>query len=212
MFSKIVCALFVGAIGVQALANNYVESEMLDSQLVDGAVEMMEQRLGRNLSDDEVEKLVEEMLSSEAAQIASDEMILDAQILPTAGVSIVVNRASQRMTVSWPGGQDTFPVSTGGGRKCPKNGRACYNAGTPARSGITGQTYTGNSKFSNLFRVPLPWATHLWGGFYIHAAPAGTEGLLGTRASGGCIRTPYAKAKMIVELIRRHGPATYTIN
>lgn len=41
-------------------------------------------------------------------------------------------------------------------------------------------------------------------GTYIHAAPAGTEGQLGTPTSSGCVRVLPSNAKKIVDIVRAH--------
>jgi hypothetical protein len=40
------------------------------------------------------------------------------------------------------------------------------------------------------------------GGYALHTAPPGTEGLLGYRASHGCVRMPYEKAEMLFHFIQ----------
>lgn len=59
--------------------------------------------------------------------------------------------------------------------------------------------------FSNLWQTWMPWAVFFEDGIATHQAPAGTEGKLGERASGGCIRMHPDKAPIIFNAVQSAG-------
>lgn len=59
--------------------------------------------------------------------------------------------------------------------------------------------------FSNLWQTWMPWAVFFESGIATHQAPAGTEGKLGERASGGCIRMHPDKAPIIFKAVQAAG-------
>lgn len=59
--------------------------------------------------------------------------------------------------------------------------------------------------FSNLWQTWMPFAVFFESGIATHQAPAGTEGKLGERASGGCIRMHPDKAPIIFKAVQTAG-------
>lgn len=59
--------------------------------------------------------------------------------------------------------------------------------------------------FSNLWQTWMPWAVFFESGIATHQAPAGTEGKLGERASGGCVRMHPDKAPIIFKAVQQAG-------
>ena len=48
----------------------------------------------------------------------------------------------------------------------------------------------------------MPWSIFFDGGIAIHQAPDGTEGALGSRASGGCVRVSRSDAPYIFSMVK----------
>ncbi len=59
--------------------------------------------------------------------------------------------------------------------------------------------------FSNLWQTWMPWAVFFEEGIATHQAPAGTEGKLGERASGGCVRMHPDMAPKIFNAVQSAG-------
>jgi hypothetical protein len=59
--------------------------------------------------------------------------------------------------------------------------------------------------FSNLWQTWMPYAVFFESGIATHQAPAGTEGKLGGRASGGCIRMHPNMAPMLFSFVQKAG-------
>lgn len=59
--------------------------------------------------------------------------------------------------------------------------------------------------FSNLWKTWMPYAVFFESGIATHQAPAGTEGKLGQRASGGCVRLHPNVAPVIYKTVQDAG-------
>lgn len=59
--------------------------------------------------------------------------------------------------------------------------------------------------FSNLWQTWMPFAVFFESGIATHQAPAGTEGRLGNRASGGCVRLHPNIAPVIFKAVQEAG-------
>lgn len=59
--------------------------------------------------------------------------------------------------------------------------------------------------FSNLWQTWMPYAVFFESGIATHQAPAGTEGKLGGRASGGCIRMHPNMAPVLFSYVQKAG-------
>lgn len=58
---------------------------------------------------------------------------------------------------------------------------------------------------SKTWRTKMPYSIFFDGGIAIHQAPKGTEGILGSRASGGCVRVSAATAPTIFAYVENAG-------
>lgn len=59
--------------------------------------------------------------------------------------------------------------------------------------------------FSNLWQTWMPYAIFFESGIATHQAPAGTEGKLGKRASGGCVRMHPNMAPVLFDYVQKAG-------
>ncbi len=59
--------------------------------------------------------------------------------------------------------------------------------------------------FSNLWKTWMPYAVFFEAGIATHQAPAGTEGRLGKRASGGCVRLHPNMAAVVYKTVETAG-------
>lgn len=59
--------------------------------------------------------------------------------------------------------------------------------------------------FSNLWQTWMPYAVFFESGIATHQAPAGTEGKLGKRASGGCVRMHPNMAPVLFSYVQKAG-------
>ena len=59
--------------------------------------------------------------------------------------------------------------------------------------------------FSNLWQTWMPYAVFFESGIATHQAPAGTEGHLGSRASGGCVRMHPSMAPVLYAMVKNAG-------
>ena len=59
--------------------------------------------------------------------------------------------------------------------------------------------------FSNLWQTWMPYSVFFESGIATHQAPAGTEGKLGQRASGGCVRMHPDKAPLLFKAVTDAG-------
>lgn len=66
-------------------------------------------------------------------------------------------------------------------------------------------SWTNRKHFSSLWKTWMPFAVFFDGGTATHQAPAGTEKLLGSRASGGCVRMNARDAEYVYNAVRASG-------
>ncbi len=59
--------------------------------------------------------------------------------------------------------------------------------------------------FSNLWQTWMPYAVFFESGIATHQAPGGTEGNLGSRASGGCVRMHPSMAPVLFAMVKNAG-------
>lgn len=64
---------------------------------------------------------------------------------------------------------------------------------------------TEERHFSNLWKTWMPYSVFFESGIATHQAPAGTEGKLGSRASGGCVRMHPNHAPIIFKAVNDAG-------
>lgn len=116
----------------------------------------------------------------------------------SAAVSVVVDKSTQRMTVSVDGTpRYSWPVSTG---------KAGY--GTP--NGTYSPTRLERSWFSRkYYNSPMPHSIFFHGGYAIHGSYAIRQ--LGGPASHGCIRLHPSNAATLYGLVKSHGAGSTRI-
>lgn len=109
-----------------------------------------------------------------------------------ASVTATISIAQQRMEVSIDGKvTHTWPVSTG------KSGHD-----TPTGS-YTPQWLSKDHKSSKYDDAPMPYAVFFKGDYAVHGTMS--LGMLGRRASHGCVRLSPANARRFFELVQQHG-------
>lgn len=59
--------------------------------------------------------------------------------------------------------------------------------------------------FSNLWQTWMPYSVFFDSGIATHQAPAGAEGKLGSRASGGCVRLHPSSAPVVFDYVEKAG-------
>ena len=65
--------------------------------------------------------------------------------------------------------------------------------------------YLSASHKSKMWGTIMPWAVFFNDGIAVHQAPKGTEGALGGRASGGCVRISKRVAQWVFEKVKATG-------
>ncbi len=122
-------------------------------------------------------------------------LLLGGVAAANAGVVIVVNKTTQRLTVSVDGVQSyVWPVSTA---------RAGYN--TP--NGTYGVEWMARRWFSRRYDwSPMPHSIFFDGGYAIHGSYEISR--IGTPASHGCIRLHPNNAAVLYRLVEEHRNST----
>lgn len=133
---------------------------------------------------------------------------------------IVINKAndgSQKQTLRlYVDGQLQLQTKISSGRE--KFEAGCKQGQEPKRDHCSNRPYWSTTPvgyfdvdkldqnyFSNLWQTWMPWAVFFESGIATHQAPAGTEGKLGERASGGCVRMHPDKAPIIFKAVQAAG-------
>lgn len=141
-----------------------------------------------------------------ADELAAEMDPYEAEIVPAAAPTLVVkvSKRDQRLWVYENGDLiGSWIVSTGTeAQKCPPSGR-CYRAHTP-----TGDftPYRMHERYtSKLWNARMDYAVFIVGGIALHMTDHIEQ--LGTRASGGCIRQQVENARLLFNLVKKHGMA-----
>ncbi len=104
-------------------------------------------------------------------------------------------------------------ISTGREKEEKAKSGKVYFSATP--KGFFRPTRIYTDYMSNIWKAQMPNAVFFLGGVAIHATDESHYKELGTRASGGCIRTKRETSKLIREKVmetgRGHGPGQYSI-
>jgi hypothetical protein len=129
---------------------------------------------------------------------AAFTVLVGMTVSASAAVSIVVDKSSQRMSVSVDGAtRYSWPVSTG---------KAGY--GTP--NGTYSPTRLHRTWFSRkYYNSPMPYSIFFHGGYAIHGSYAIRQ--LGGPASHGCIRLHPSNAATLFSLVKSHGAGSTRI-
>jgi lipoprotein-anchoring transpeptidase ErfK/SrfK len=132
------------------------------------------------------------MASKTSLVAATFAVLVGMTVAASASVQIVVNKSTQRMSVSVDGvPRYSWPVSTA---------RAGYR--TP--NGTYAPTRLERSHYSKLYHnSPMPHSIFFHGGYAIHGSYATSR--LGGPASHGCIRLHPSNAATLYNLVRTHG-------
>lgn len=115
----------------------------------------------------------------------------------TAGVSVRVDIAAQRMSVTTTDGE-AYNWAISSGRK-----------GFRSPNGVYRPTRLERSWYSRKYGGAMPHSVFFRGGYAIHGTTA--VGALGRPASHGCIRLHPAHAAKLFALVRKHGAGKTTI-
>lgn len=129
---------------------------------------------------------------------------------------IVVNKAntgsSKQTMVVYKKGVKILDTKVSTGREIQERKRRfIWNHGpkssyfSSTNTGYFTPTFTSRLHKSKLWRSYMPYSVFFDGGTAIHQAPEGTEGQLGSRASGGCVRTSMNSAAMIFSEVNAAG-------
>lgn len=138
------------------------------------------------------------MASKRSLIAATIAALVGMTVAASASVQIVVNKSTQRMSVSVDGvSRYSWPVSTA---------RAGYR--TP--NGAYSPTRLERSHYSTIYHnSPMPHSIFFYGGYAIHGSYATSR--LGGPASHGCIRLHPSNAATLFNLVRSHGAGSTRI-
>lgn len=129
---------------------------------------------------------------------------------------IVINKANTGSTkqtmVVYKKGQKVLETKVSTGREQYEAKRKYFWKHGPKTSyfsstntGYFTPTFTSRMHKSQLWRSYMPFSVFFDGGTAIHQAPEGTEDRLGSRASGGCVRTSEQSASFIYSAVNAAG-------
>lgn len=129
---------------------------------------------------------------------------------------IVINKAntgaSKQKMIVYKKGQKILETKVSTGREIhEKKRRFIWNHGpknsyfSSTNTGYFTPTFTSRLHKSKLWRSYMPYSVFFDGGTAIHQAPEGTEGALGSRASGGCVRTSEQSAAFVFAEVNAAG-------
>lgn len=136
----------------------------------------------------------------------------------TSRLSVLIDKQTQTITILLDGRsvlQDR--VSTGGTMKSPNNPRnpkppRCantpeYKMYIPANNQTMFPVWKSNTYVNSetLEPIPMPFAIHIEGGFFLHEVPPSAVGYLGYAVSGGCIRLPSKTARALYAMMKEYG-------
>ncbi|AZZ35402.1 hypothetical protein CIK05_00830 [Bdellovibrio sp. qaytius] len=102
-------------------------------------------------------------------------------------------------------GRETYEKGCGPGQEPKKDhcSQRAYWSTTPV--GYFDVDTLDENYFSNLWQTWMPYAVFFESGIATHQAPAGTEGKLGGRASGGCVRMHPNMAPVLFSYVQKAG-------
>jgi lipoprotein-anchoring transpeptidase ErfK/SrfK len=102
-------------------------------------------------------------------------------------------------------GRETFEKGCAKGQDSKKDhcSNRAYWSQTPA--GYFDIDELVENYFSNLWQTWMPYAVFFDSGIATHQAPGGTEGNLGSRASGGCVRMHPSMAPVLFAMVKNAG-------
>lgn len=125
---------------------------------------------------------------------------------------IVINKAkvgaTKQTLIAYKNGVEALRTKTSTGRERVEAKRTLFKWHAPKKTYFSA-TNTGYfnvgwmdpSHKSKLWGTVMPWAIFFDGGIAVHQAPEGTEGALGKRASGGCVRISRKVAPTVYQMV-----------
>ncbi|MGE3756472.1 MAG: L,D-transpeptidase [Pseudobdellovibrionaceae bacterium] len=131
-------------------------------------------------------------------------------------VVILINKSSKGSTkqslVLYKNGVETLKTKVSTGREKIEKKRTLFRWHAPKKTyfsttntGFFGVLWMNTLHKSKLWGTEMPYAVFFDGGIAVHQAPEGTEGALGKRASGGCVRVSKNVASTIYSYIFHAG-------
>lgn len=196
------------------LALSLSGAAMADTEILQPFTDDMAEALGMTAEDD-LQPLVNANVSG-ADKAAGSNL---NQVISDNRVVIVINKAkvgAEAQTLKlFENGVEVMKikVSTGKEERVVSTSGRTYVSTTPV--GFYRPTKMYTDYLSYTWNAPMPNAVFFIGGIAIHATGSSNYAKLGTRASGGCVRTTLADSKKIRELVMESGkgsaPGNYVI-
>lgn len=197
------------------LALSLSGAAVADSEILHPFTDDMAESLGMT-PEDELEPVASANVtdsSDKAAGSSLDQVISDNRVV------IVINKAkagagAQTLKLFENGVEVMkIKVSTGKEERVVSTSGRTYVSTTPM--GFFRPTKMYTDYLSYTWNAPMPNAVFFIGGIAIHATGTSNYAKLGTRASGGCVRTTLEDSKKIRELVMESGkgsaPGNYVI-
>ncbi len=186
------------------LALSLSGAAVADSEILHPFTDEMAESLGMT-PEDEVEPVVNANStgSSEKSAGSLNQVISDNRVV------IVINKAprgSEAQTLKlFENGVEVMKikVSTGKEERVVSTSGRAYVSTTP--TGFYRPTKMYTDYLSYTWNAPMPNAVFFIGGIAIHATGTSNYSKLGSRASGGCVRTTLEDSKKIRELVMESG-------
>lgn len=131
-------------------------------------------------------------------------------------IVIIINKANKGPTkqtlVLYKDGVETIRTKVSTGREIIEKARSLFRWHAPKKTyfsttntGYFGVIWMNPLHKSDLWGTKMPWSIFFDGGIAIHERPDKTEGALGTRASGGCVRVSNTVASTIYAYVQEAG-------
>lgn len=194
-------ALKTALVSMTLVASIQAKAFQEDSEILQPFTDEMAIEMGMTPADEVVASKVKKGISPATVQ----------RLIQENKVVILVNKAAagpgaQRLTM-YEEGVKTFEtkISTGTETMVTATSGRRYLRTTPVGHFRPVNVYT--MYFSNTWKSDMPNAVFLIGGIAIHATPrdAAHQGMLGKRASGGCVRTKLEDSQLIREVVMNSG-------
>jgi hypothetical protein len=197
------------------LALSLSGAAMAETEILQPFTDDMAEALGMTAEDD-LQPLVNANSTGSIDKAAGTDL---SQVISDNRVVVVINKAirgTDAQTLKlFENGVEVMKikVSTGKEERVVSTSGRTYVSTTPV--GFYRPTKMYTDYLSYTWNAPMPNAVFFIGGIAIHATGSSNYAKLGTRASGGCVRTTLADSKKIRELVMESGkgsaPGNYVI-
>ena len=197
------------------LALSLSGAAMAETEILQPFTDDMAEALGMTAEDD-LQPLVNANSTGSIDKAAGTYL---SQVISDNRVVVVINKAirgTDAQTLKlFENGVEVMKikVSTGKEERVVSTSGRTYVSTTPV--GFYRPTKMYTDYLSYTWNAPMPNAVFFIGGIAIHATGSSNYAKLGTRASGGCVRTTLADSKKIRELVMESGkgsaPGNYVI-